>query len=72
MKDKTAVIATEPIKAEIIPQLTYEDEDKTPIVITKTLQEDENNTYILPQNAIVIIIRNIFCRYVLYNLYFIL
>lgn len=48
MKDKAPIVAAEPIKVEIIPQLTYEDEDKTPIVITKTLQADKNNTYTLP------------------------
>ena len=70
MKDGTAIATEEPIKVEIMPQLTYEDEDKTPIVITKTLQSDTNNTYTLPLKRYRTQYETYFVDMYLYKLYY--
>lgn len=70
MKDGTAIAAEKPIKVEIMPELTYEDEDKTPIVVTKTLQADTNNTYTLPLKHYRTQYETYFVDMYLYTLYY--
>ena len=70
MKDGTAIATEKPIKVEIMPELTYEDEDKTPIVVTKTLQADTNNTYTLPLKHYRTQYETYFVDMYLYTLYY--